>query len=136
MSVCSKCARETSDLQMKICYPCWKAQDTPVEPNLECQYQDGQGDDFWSVLNSQDWKLLDQAWTKRHGGGAEVLSCAQCEKKYAYKRSLQRHMKTLHDQLNPPAFDCELCQKTFKYKSSLTRHFKICKGLLAQKQKV
>lgn len=49
-------------------------------------------------------------------------SCVLCSKKFEYKYSLQKHMKTKHDESRP--FNCHLCSKTYNLNYVLLDHLR------------
>ena len=51
-----------------------------------------------------------------------------CEKKFAEKRLLKRHI-VVHQNINP--YTCEKCSKGFKHNNQLYRHRKKCLKMLA-----
>ena len=45
--------------------------------------------------------------------------CHNCDKVFAFKNSLKKHIQTKH---SASSYQCDLCQKTFIYKDSVLRH--------------
>lgn len=50
-----------------------------------------------------------------------MFECTLCDKKYAHKRDLNRHVSTAHENRE---FKCPKCQKTFTRKYTLANHLK------------
>jgi hypothetical protein len=55
--------------------------------------------------------------------GNKRFECQVCQKDFAHKPSLLRHIKTVHEGKNPNF--CELCNKDFGYKTDLDTHKKL-----------
>uniref|UniRef100_H2YXE0 C2H2-type domain-containing protein n=1 Tax=Ciona savignyi TaxID=51511 RepID=H2YXE0_CIOSA len=51
---------------------------------------------------------------------AKTISCKLCDKKFSNERTLQNHVKCIHDKKN--TFVCETCGKSFAYKATLKMH--------------
>jgi len=57
--------------------------------------------------------------------GVKPYSCQICDRKFAYKDTLEAHMPT---HTGEAAYKCENCEKSFKQRSSLCTHRKLCKS--------
>ena len=49
------------------------------------------------------------------------VKCPQCELSYTKQPSVNRHIKTIHEN---ETYTCSLCSKVYRYKFSLNRHIK------------
>ena len=49
------------------------------------------------------------------------FQCNQCNKQFAYRQSLNLHVKSLHEELS---YKCDDCDKSFNIKGNLIRHKK------------
>ena len=52
--------------------------------------------------------------------------CTLCNKDYAYKSGLRRHMRFVHENVSADSFKCQKCQKTFQSARSLGAHNSTC----------
>ena len=50
----------------------------------------------------------------------EEFNCQTCEKKFASKKNLRRHVRHIHE--NQTTHECGICEKKFTLKSNLRRH--------------
>ena len=59
------------------------------------------------------------------------FECPYCHKMFAFKRTMTRHVKTIHT--NEISFECYLCDETFSYKQKLSRHIRKVHGQHTEK---
>ena len=75
--------------------------------------------------NGWYWKLKDEQEVSAPKNqiikDLDPLSCGFCDKQFAQKRNLVRHIQTVHEKKKP--FCCSLCDTPFGTKQTLERHF-------------
>ena len=55
------------------------------------------------------------------------FDCDECGKSFTLKRNLERHMKTVHEELRP--FSCPNCKAAFGAKQTMEKHaLKMCQN--------
>ena len=54
----------------------------------------------------------------------EEIFCSICDKKFKERKSLNQHIKRIHNDKNH--YECDKCKKIFRHQSSLYKHNKLC----------
>ena len=49
--------------------------------------------------------------------------CSICEKKFAQKGGLEKHIERIHETVQPSKFKCSICNNNFSFKGDLKKHF-------------
>ena len=88
------------------------------EKNNEFQKQSNE-----TKSNKENMDPGKKSWSKKLKKGNKRFECQFCQKDFAHKPSLLRHIKTVHEGENPNF--CELCNKDFVCKTDLETHNKL-----------
>jgi len=78
--------------------------DSPVQ-NMECQEEGGAGA------------------TNISTEGRRAFKCPKCDKTFRNKSSMKRHVRALHDNLQP--FKCKYCDATFRHNYTMETHISL-----------
>ena len=74
-----------------------------------------------NVTNIEEMKDTETKIIKSCINETVKFQCNQCNKQFAYRQSLNLHVKSLHEELS---YKCDDCDKSFNIKGNLIRHKK------------
>lgn len=66
--------------------------------------------------------ILGQMFVKKY-------KCSYCERAYANKGNLNRHVEEIHNKGNPKKFECHICHKSFRRKDYISFHIETVHGV-------